>query len=266
MKWHLAALAAVATLGIATPALADSITLHGMWNDRPQGKSSKSSGFSLFGGPSYLGATPKLAAYNPYTLRALPPAKPVELADGGERPAIKPKEPELVELVSHEFSSEYGPGSIVVDTAKRKLFYILSPQLAYSYPIAVGKEGFSWTGTETVSKVVEWPEWMPPEEMRERKPTLPIRMTGGLQNPLGARAIYLGKTLYRIHGTNDPGSIGSASSSGCFRMHNKHVAHLAGLVTVKQTRVYVLKSVPKGTWVQWKTPAKEKRKSVARSI
>ncbi len=181
MKWHLAALAAVATLGGATPALADNITLHGMWNDRPASKSGKSSGFSLFGGPSYLGATPKLAAYNPYKLKTLPAAKPIELADGGERPEIKAKEPELVQLVSNEFSSEYGPGSIIVDTAKRKLYYILSPQLAYSYPIAVGKEGFSWTGTETVSKVVEWPEWMPPDEMRVRKPALPIKMTGGLQ-------------------------------------------------------------------------------------
>ena len=107
---------------------------------------------------------------------------------------------------------------------------------------------------------------MPPDDMRLRKPTLPIKMTGGVNNPLGARAIYLGKTLYRIHGTNEPKSIGSASSSGCLRMHNKHVAHLAALVTVKQTKVHVLKNVPKGTWTAWKPEPVRQHQPRRRSI
>jgi lipoprotein-anchoring transpeptidase ErfK/SrfK len=204
-----------------------------------------------FGAPSFLGVAPVKANHGPVTLHPKPlPGKPVELADGGARPVIKPTEPALAEISSEDFADVYGPGSIVIDTAHRKLYYILSPKLAYVYPIAVGKEGFAWTGTEIVTKVVDWPEWMPPDEMRARKPELPIKMTGGLRNPLGAKAIYLGKSLYRIHGTNDPRSIGQAAFSGCFRMHNKHVTHLAGLVTAKVTQVHVLKNLAKGTLVE----------------
>jgi len=250
-----------AIAGMAPPAHADSFTLHGMWSDRPAKKGSGSGSLFGFGGPSFLGAAPVDANGRAVTLQPKPLwGKPVELADGGARPLIKASEPAMAEISSEDFAAEYGPGTIVVDTARRKLYYILSPKLAYVYPIAVGKDGFAWTGTETVTKVVDWPEWMPPEEMRERKPELPIKMTGGLQNPLGAKAIYLGKSLYRIHGTNDPRSIGSAASSGCFRMHNKHVAHLAGLVTAKVTKVHVLKSVPKGTLVDLR-PEKNKAKT-----
>ena len=109
------------------------------------------------------------------------------------------------------------------------LYFILSPTEAYQYPISVGREGFSWTGTEVISRKQEWPDWHPPEEMIARDPRLPDKMTGGIKNPLGAMALYLGNTLYRIHGTNDPKSIGRAASSGCFRMLNEHVLHLATL-------------------------------------
>jgi lipoprotein-anchoring transpeptidase ErfK/SrfK len=111
---------------------------------------------------------------------------------------------------------------------------------ALSYPVSVGREGFSWTGTEKITRVANWPDWHPPAEMRQRDPRLPEKMTGGVRNPLGAKALYLGNTLYRIHGTSDAKSIGRAASSGCFRMHNKHVVDLAGRVGVG-TKVVVIR-------------------------
>ncbi len=165
--------------------------------------------------------------------------KGAALASGGARPEISAQAPQTV-----AFPNSYETGSIVIDTAGRRLYYTLSASEAYSYPVAVGKQGFTWTGVEKVSKIEDWPDWIPPAEMRARKPSLPLRMTGGLNNPLGVKAIYLGSTLYRIHGTNDAESIGEAASSGCFRMHNEHVVHLAGLVNANTT-VYVLKRLPK---------------------
>lgn len=148
-------------------------------------------------------------------------------ASGGARPDIAPKAPPVV-----PFTGGFKPGSIVIDTSARKLYLVRSQFAAFAYPIGVGRDGFSWTGTEKVSRVANWPDWYPPAEMRARKPELPEKMTGGLNNPLGAKAIYLGNTLYRIHGTNDPKSIGRAESSGCFRMLNAHVLHLAALVEI----------------------------------
>ncbi len=148
-------------------------------------------------------------------------------SEGGTRPYIQPNAPAKV-----AFNGPYAPGSIVIDTSARKLYYVLSASTAYAYPIGVGRQGFTWTGKEKVSRVTDWPDWYPPAEMRKRKPELPVRMLGGIRNPLGAKAIYLGNTLYRIHGTNDPKSIGKAESSGCFRMMNENVLHLASLVRV----------------------------------
>lgn len=161
-----------------------------------------------------------------------------ELVQGGPRPNIAPKAPETV-----AFGGSYPVGSIVIDTAGRKLYYVKSGGLAFRYPIAVGKVGFTWTGTEQIARKQAWPDWVPPAEMRERKPELPERMTGGVNNPLGAMALYLGNSLYRIHGTSDASSIGTASSSGCFRMHNAHVMHLSSLADVG-TQVTVLKYLP----------------------
>jgi len=106
----------------------------------------------------------------------------------------------------------------------------------------VGRQGFAWTGKEKVARITDWPDWYPPAEMRQRRPELPQRMLGGVHNPLGAKAIYLGNTLYRIHGTNDPKSIGKAESSGCFRMMNENVLHLASLVKVG-TEVTIVRSL-----------------------
>jgi len=157
---------------------------------------------------------------------------------GGPRPHISAVAPPKV-----AFPNSYGAGHIVIDTAGRKLYYVLSSSQAYRYPIAVGKQGFTWTGTEKISREVDWPDWRPPAEMLERKPNLPELMTGGIRNPLGAKALYLGNTLYRIHGTNDNNSIGTASSSGCIRMTNGNVTHLAGLAGVGTT-VHVLSKLP----------------------
>ena len=148
-------------------------------------------------------------------------------SDGGPRPEIQPLVPPRV-----AFSGGYTPGSIVIDTSGRKLYYVTGLTSALAYPIGVGREGFAWTGAEKISRVSDWPDWYPPAEMRKRKPELPERMMGGVRNPLGVKALYLGNTLYRIHGTNDPKSIGKAESSGCFRMLNAHVLHLASLAGV----------------------------------
>lgn len=165
-------------------------------------------------------------------------AAPIEKIDGGPRPAIRAKAPPVV-----SFRSNYSKGTIVIDTKRRRLLYVLSRSRAYIYPISVGRLGFQWTGTHKVTAKRNWPDWHPPEEMRERDPKLPIKMTGGVNNPLGARALYLGSTLYRIHGTNNTRSIGRAASSGCFRMHNQHVAHLSQ-ITRLGAKVVVLNALP----------------------
>jgi lipoprotein-anchoring transpeptidase ErfK/SrfK len=161
------------------------------------------------------------------------------IADGGPRPSISPISPTTV-----AFRGSQAPGTIVIDTGGRQLLLVKSGGEALRYPISVGREGFSWTGAEKVSRIAEWPDWHPPAEMRMRDPRLPEKMTGGLRNPLGAKAIYLGNTLYRIHGTNDPKSIGRAASSGCFRMLNGHVLDLAGRINVG-TQVVVVPRLPR---------------------
>ena len=118
-----------------------------------------------------------------------------------------------------------------------------SASAALYYPISVGREGFAWTGRETISRKADWPDWYPPEEMRERDYRLPEKMTGGIRNPLGAMALYLGKSLYRIHGTNDAKSIGRAASSGCFRMLNGYIIDLASRVEIG-TVVTVINRLP----------------------
>jgi lipoprotein-anchoring transpeptidase ErfK/SrfK len=169
-----------------------------------------------------------------YRPRARGPAQ----QSGGARPAIAPQAPPSI-----NFPSSYPVGSIVIDTRGRRLFLVQSPTSALAYQISVGREGFTWTGTETISRKAEWPDWYPPEEMRERDWRLPEKMTGGIRNPLGAMALYLGNSLYRIHGTNDAKTIGQAASSGCFRMLNAHVVDLAGRVEVG-TPVTVVHRLP----------------------
>jgi lipoprotein-anchoring transpeptidase ErfK/SrfK len=129
------------------------------------------------------------------------------------------------------------PGSIYISTSERRLYLILGNGAALRYGIGVGRDGFRWTGTHRVTAKKEWPSWTPPAEMRARRPDLPRYMAGGIENPLGARAMYLGSTLYRIHGSNEPETIGHAVSSGCFRMTNEDVTDLYNRVSIGATVV-----------------------------
>jgi len=130
-------------------------------------------------------------------------------------------------------------GTIVIDTPNTYLYLVIGGGKALRYGIGVGREGFTWTGREKISRMSEWPDWHPPKEMIDRQPYLPRFMAGGESNPLGARALYLGNTLYRIHGTNQPSTIGSFVSSGCIRLTNADIEDLYGRVTVG-TKVVVL--------------------------
>jgi len=137
-------------------------------------------------------------------------------------------------------------GTIIIDTPHTYLYLVLGDGKAMRYGIGVGREGFTWAGTEHVSRMAEWPDWNPPSEMIERQPYLPRFMAGGESNPLGARALYLGQTLYRIHGTNQPSTIGTFVSSGCIRLTNDDITDLYGKVRVG-TRVVVLPGTPPKT-------------------
>lgn len=155
---------------------------------------------------------------------------------GGAQPDIKPVAPPIV-----QFSQNEEVGSIIIDTKNRKLYYVLPNKQAYQYPISVGRDGFTWSGTERISRIAAWPTWTPPPSMHKRVPGLPITVTGGLKNPQGARALYLGSTIYRIHGTNNDRTVGRANSSGCFRLTNEYVVHLASIAKVG-TKVKVLQT------------------------
>jgi len=124
------------------------------------------------------------------------------------------------------------PGTIVVSTSQRRLYYVLGGGEAVRYGVGVGREGFSWSGEKSVTMKKEWPSWRPPSQMLARRPDLPRFMAGGQDNPLGARAMYLGSSLYRIHGSNEPETMGAAVSSGCIRMTNKDVVDLYDRVRV----------------------------------
>ena len=128
--------------------------------------------------------------------------------------------------------TSYAPGTILINTAERRLYLVLPGGQALRYGIGVGRDGFRWSGTHRITAKKEWPAWTPPREMLRRRPDLPHHMAGGIENPLGARAMYLGSTLYRIHGSNEPETIGQAVSSGCFRMTNEDVVDLYNRVSV----------------------------------
>ena len=142
------------------------------------------------------------------------------------------------EVVSYD--SKHRPGTIVINTSERRLYYVLPDGKAVRYGVGVGRPGFSWAGTKTITRKAEWPDWRPPAQMLRRRPDLPRFMAGGPNNPLGARAMYLGSSLYRIHGSNEPHTIGTAVSSGCFRLTNDDVIDLYSRVRVG-TRVVVLR-------------------------
>ncbi len=131
------------------------------------------------------------------------------------------------------------PGTVIIDTANTTLYYVLGQGRAIRYGVGVGRDGFTWSGVQAISRKAEWPDWYPPAKMIARQPYLPRFVAGGPGNPLGARAMYLGASEYRIHGTNDPSTIGKFVSSGCIRMTNEDVIDLFGRVDIG-TRVVVL--------------------------
>jgi lipoprotein-anchoring transpeptidase ErfK/SrfK len=140
--------------------------------------------------------------------------------------------PEQYQRQAVFYRSQQPPGTIIIDTAERHLYLIESETRAMRYGIGVGRDGFTWQGLLQITRKAEWPDWHPPPEMIQRQPYLPRFMAGGPGNPLGARAMYLGNTVYRIHGTNAPETIGQAVSSGCFRLVNDDVIDLFGRVPV----------------------------------
>jgi len=137
-----------------------------------------------------------------------------------------------------DFDENHPAGTVIVDTSDRKLYLVLGDGRARAYGVGVGRQGFTWSGRTRISRKAEWPGWTPPAAMRRRQPELPAYMPGGPNNPLGARALYLGSSLYRIHGTNQAQTIGMAMSSGCIRMLNSEVIDLYNRVRVG-TRVIV---------------------------
>jgi lipoprotein-anchoring transpeptidase ErfK/SrfK len=137
------------------------------------------------------------------------------------------------------YYSREAPGTIIIDTPNTYLYLVLGNGQAMRYGIGIGRDGFTWSGTQTITRKAEWPAWTPPPEMIARQPYLPRHMTGGPGNPLGARAMYLGGTIYRIHGTNAPETIGTRVSSGCLRLTNEDVIDLYSRVNVG-TKVIVL--------------------------
>ncbi|PIK72329.1 hypothetical protein CS379_14570 [Methylobacterium frigidaeris] len=192
-------------------------------------------------------AAPPLATL-PLTTPGLAPDAPARLAALPAEPLPVPSAPRLAPPVALPalrrgkvvgYPGSQAPGTIVVDTAARLLYLVRGDGTAVRYRVAVGRPGTTWKGVQTVTAKQEWPQWTPTPEMRRSRPGLPRTVAGGPRNPLGARALYLGSTLYRIHGTTDPGSIGRAASAGCFRMLNEDVIELYGFVPVG-TKVEVI--------------------------
>jgi len=160
-------------------------------------------------------------------------------------PDLQPESNPEKELPPHlrrtliDYRTKEATGTIIIETANTYLYLVLGNGKALRYGIGVGREGFTWAGTEKISRMAEWPDWRPPEEMIGRQPYLPRFMAGGPGNPLGARALYLGRTVYRIHGTNQPSTIGTFVSSGCIRLTNRDIMDLYNRVHVG-TRTVVL--------------------------
>jgi lipoprotein-anchoring transpeptidase ErfK/SrfK len=176
-----------------------------------------------------LGAAPAHAApLYPYGYQA----PQVQQAPQIEDDAGAVEMPERFKRQIVAYSGSEAPGTVIVDTPNTYLYYVLGGGRAIRYGIGVGREGFTWSGVQAISRKNEWPDWHPPAEMIARQPYLPRFMAGGPGNPLGARALYLGGTIYRIHGTNNPSTIGGRVSSGCIRMTNEDVADLYSRVSI----------------------------------
>jgi lipoprotein-anchoring transpeptidase ErfK/SrfK len=185
-------------------------------------------------------ASAQVLGYAPAPQSAFPsdnimaPTEPA-LSEDGDGSVL----PERLRRTVVAFNSNEAPGTVIIDTGNTALYFVLGQGRAIRYGVGVGREGFTWSGVQTISRKAEWPDWHPPAQMIARQPYLPRFMAGGPGNPLGARAMYLGSSEYRIHGTNDPTTIGKFVSSGCIRLTNEDVADLFSRVDVG-TRVVVL--------------------------
>jgi lipoprotein-anchoring transpeptidase ErfK/SrfK len=194
---------------------------------------------AVVGGPAATGAVPQQPAVGtdgrPMSIASLPPEEQPDAAPAQLPPNLRRQE---VSLATKEPA-----GTIIVDTPNTYLYYVLGNGRAIRYGVRVGRDGFTWTGVQKITRKAEWPDWHPPAEMIERQPYLPRFMAGGPGNPLGARAMYLGSTVYRIHGTNQPSTIGKFVSSGCIGMLNDDVSDLFERTKVG-TRVVVMPGGP----------------------
>ena len=175
----------------------------------------------------------------PFFMPPTQSAPPVQAAPSDDDEGVVREMPARLKRQVVNYASREAPGTIIIDTPNTYLYYVLGGGQAIRYGIGVGREGFTWSGVQTVTKKAEWPDWTPPAEMIARQPYLPRYMAGGPGNPLGARAMYLGGTIYRIHGTNAPHTIGTHVSSGCLRLTNEDVTDLYSRVNVG-TKVIVL--------------------------
>ena len=183
----------------------------------------------LFRGPRNSDAAPR---YEPFQRQ---PAEPQDYYGQGGQQTVHPRY--LKQVI--DYDGRERAGTVIINTNERFLYLIQGDGTAIRYGIGVGRPGFTWAGVRQITRKREWPDWTPPPEMLRRRPDLPRHMEGGLENPLGARAMYLGSTLYRIHGSNEPWTIGTAVSSGCIRMRNEDVIDLYERVRVG-TKVVVI--------------------------
>jgi lipoprotein-anchoring transpeptidase ErfK/SrfK len=184
-----------------------------------------------------LGYAPSGPSAFPQGYVQSPPANP---DSAGEDSVL----PERLRRAVVNFDTREAPGTIIIDTGNTYLYYVLGGGRAIRYGVGVGRQGFTWSGTQSIRRKAEWPDWYPPAEMVARQPYLPRFMAGGPGNPLGARAMYLGNSEYRIHGTNDPTTIGKFVSSGCIRLTNDDVKDLFNRVTIGTKVVVLPKNAP----------------------
>jgi lipoprotein-anchoring transpeptidase ErfK/SrfK len=226
--WFGAALSSLAALVLALPAAAQTYN-----NPENRQMASAAPPPGSYGGGFFelLFSGGRSAAYN----QPAASAYRAEAQTGEPQRAVDP----IFLRQEVDYPGSERPGTIVIDTKDKFLFLVEKDGKALRYGVGVGREGFAWSGVEKISRKAEWPDWTPPSEMLKRRPDLPTHMAGGIENPLGARALYLGASLYRIHGTNEPYSIGTNVSSGCIRMMNEDVIDLYDRVGVG-TKVIVM--------------------------
>ncbi|RTE90421.1 MULTISPECIES: L,D-transpeptidase [Bradyrhizobium] len=199
-------------------------------------------------GVPFGGASAQTFGYSPMQLQSYPQDQGYSQGYVNEAPqAADDEDAQLPDRLRRQivgFDRSEPAGTIVIDTNNTYLYYVLGNGRAIRYGVGVGREGFTWSGVQNVSRKAEWPDWHPPAEMIARQPYLPRFVAGGPGNPLGARAMYLGSSQYRIHGTNDPSTIGKFVSSGCIRMTNEDVIDLFSRVNVGAKVVVLPKNAP----------------------